>query len=123
MTQIQRREYNYKWYAQDPKRVAHKRKSDRNNVLSKGGAYISWRSIRIRCYYPLHQGYKNYGARGITVCARWMGKDGFKNFYKDMGQRPKGTTIDRLDVNGNYEPSNCRWATPKQQLENRRITR
>jgi hypothetical protein len=71
-----------------------------------------------RCYNPEHQAYKHYGGRRIKVCASW--REGFQNFYDDMGNRPPGLTLDRRDTNGNYEPGNCRWATMKQQQRNRR---
>lgn len=79
--------------------------------------YLSWRAMKVRCTYAKHQGWKNYGGRGIKVCDRWL--NSFENFLADMKERPKGTTLDRYpDNNGNYEPGNCRWATPKQQRHN-----
>jgi hypothetical protein len=76
-----------------------------------------WLSFRARCENPNHMYYKNYGGRGISVCDRWQK---FENFYADMGNRPDGLTLDRINNDGNYEPSNCRWATWKQQNNNRR---
>lgn len=83
----------------------------------------SWYAMNCRCSYDGHVSYHHYGGRGITVCERWHkdNPDGFKNFLEDMGFRPKGKTLDRYpDVDGNYEPSNCRWATPSQQTLNQR---
>jgi len=73
--------------------------------------------MRHRCSRSDHKAYRYYGGRGITVCERWHD---FVNFLADMGERPDGTTLDRIDVNGNYEPGNGRWATPKQQERNKR---
>ena len=83
--------------------------------------YISWVAMQQRCSNPKKDGYKYYGARGITVCARWKGRQGFEHFLADVGPRPKGTTLDREKVNGNYEPDNCKWATPTEQANNRRM--
>lgn len=72
-----------------------------------------------RCYIPACEDYPNYGERGITVCLRWQ--DSFENFAADVGPKPTAYhSLDRIDVNGNYEQGNCRWATATQQQNNRR---
>jgi hypothetical protein len=79
--------------------------------------YQSWRGMRERCSNSKHRSFVRYGARGITVCDRWRS---FAAFLEDMGLRPEGTSLDRMDANGNYEPSNCRWASAETQARNTR---
>lgn len=81
--------------------------------------YQSWRSMIDRCFNPKRAKYADYGGRGITVCARWLV---FENFYADMGDRPSGMSLEREDVDGNYEPGNCRWGTSREQSRNKRST-
>ena len=82
--------------------------------------YKSWHSMKMRCNNPNSSGWELYGGRGVSICNRWL--ESFENFYADMGDRPENTSLDRINPNGNYEPSNCRWATPKQQSRNSRNT-
>ena len=84
---------------------------------TKNTMYNTWKSMKKRCFSRLHPSYINYGARGITVCDRWLY---FPDFYEDMGDCPAGLSLDRIDNDGNYEPDNCKWSTPKEQANNRR---
>lgn len=77
--------------------------------------YISWAGMVQRCRYPGHTKFARYGGRGVSVCERWLR---FENFLADMGERPDGHTLDRIDPNKGYDASNCRWATKSQQMRN-----
>lgn len=91
-----------------------------NTTARKSPTWMSWSSMLSRCRKPYHTSYPRYGGRGIKVCDRWLS---YPNFLADMGERPVGTSIDRIDVNGNYEPCNCRWATRNEQQRNRTDTK
>jgi len=84
--------------------------------------YRTWKAMKERCRNKNAPNYHLYGGRGISICDRWLGDNGFSNFLSDMGPRLNGMTIDRIDVNGDYEPSNCKWSTAKEQAQNRRMT-
>ena len=89
-----------------------------------GQEYNSWHSMKQRCLNKNNPGYRWYGDNGISVCDRWLDATrGFANFYEDMGPRPKGASLDRIDVDGDYCPENCRWATPGIQSMNQRNRR
>ena len=94
------------------------RERNTTHGLSNTKEHIAWTNMKQRCHNKNNKNYKNWGGRKIKVCDRWQ--NSFENFYKDMGKRPTGTSLDRIDGNGNYEPNNCRWATIKEQNNNTR---
>lgn len=88
--------------------------------MHKSYTYNSWKAMKERCTNPNHDQYEYYGGAGTTVCDQWF--NSFQQFYDDMGERPEDCTLDRIDVNGNYEPGNCRWATVEEQNRNKTNT-
>lgn len=83
--------------------------------------YHTWQGMIRRCNDPKYINYKYYGARGIKVCDRWM--NSYDDFVSDVGEKPKGCSLDRIDVDGDYNPDNCKWSTFKEQSRNRRINK
>lgn len=85
--------------------------------------YCAWRNMVERCCNMKHPSFSNYGARGIKICPQWLGSSGFQNFLKDVGRKPVGKSLDRINNEGNYEPTNVQWATTREQNLNRRNNR
>lgn len=102
--------------------IRYKRAAEKVRTHGQTGTptYHTWESMNSRCYTPSNGSYVNYGGRGIEVCSRWRGSEGFLNFRDDMGDRPEGLTLDRIDVSKGYSPDNCRWADGSTQCYNTR---
>ena len=110
------------------KSFAENNKGKEKHLKSRTSIYSTWRDMKLRCYNPKNISYKNYGKKEIKVCDEWLDKEnGFLNFYNwainngyDENKTRKEQSLDRIDVNGNYEPNNCRWVTMKVQQNNRK---
>ncbi len=103
------------------RRFVHGHNANVPNPVRSQKEYAAWSRMKHRCYNPNNPNFHNYGGRGISVCHQWM--DSFDIFKRDMGDRPSDShSLDRINSNGNYEPSNCRWATSLEQVRGRRVT-
>lgn len=91
------------------------------NGLTDSPTYMTWAAMKNRCTRQSHTAFERYGAKGVSVCSEWL--NSFDTFLKDMGERPSGHTLDRIDNNQGYSKDNCRWATSRQQYENKSVVR
>ena len=94
----------------------------RRNNGKTDRTYQAWRSMKARCLNPKNEKYGRYGGRGISICRKWLGRYGFNAFLEDLGEKPSRWTLGRINNDGNYTPSNCRWETQSQQAHNRSTT-
>jgi hypothetical protein len=108
------------WHREHMRAVGLTGVANRTHGMRGHPLYATWAGLRQRCNNPTNPNYAGWGGRGIKVCARWDGPDGFPNFVADMGEKPGPEySLDRSNNDGPYSPSNCRWATPKEQRANR----
>jgi hypothetical protein len=98
--------------------LTHGESRRRSQKINSSREYRSWSAMKTRCYNAKQSSFENYGGRGITICDRW--RESFPAFVADMGRCPSGYSLDRIDVDGHYEPGNCRWAPTLQQANNTR---
>lgn len=105
------------YYKESRKNITVKHGHNRSLTTGKTITYNSWQNMRKRCMNPKSIQFKDYGGRGIKICDDW---NKFENFLRDMGERPIGMSIDRINVNGNYEKNNCKWSTRLEQANNKR---
>ena len=90
------------------------------HLMGRSREYKTWNSMVLRCTRTTHAAFSDYGGRGISVCERWSGPNGFQNFFADMGRKPTGLTIERRNNDEGYTPANCYWATQREQSNNKR---